>query len=381
MGILDTLTNVFTGQPAIDAAKQQQAYLQGVQGNINNTISSNQALGLNALTSGTAAGADALKTGIGLSTGYLQGSLDPALAALYGGAGNAASALYAGQGGGLGALYGGVGGATAAYTPLGLAGSNILAGGGAYSDMLRNALGLGGPAGNAAAEAAFKASPGYQFQLGQGLDALTRAANATGMGASGNTLQQALQFGQGLANTEYGNWLQNLTTNQGQLLPLGIQGLGQAATGQGNALLTGGTSGANIYTGTGEQLSNLLSNTGANAANLYTGLGTNLSNLTSQGYGNLANLLSAGGVNQANFLQGLTGIGTGAATNIAGLQTPTYAQAAQAELQGSKNLWNLGLAGAQLAAGGGLGGLGSGAFGGLTGGFMGPGSFQPVRLS
>ena len=82
MGILDTLTNVFTGQPAIDAAKQQQAYLQGVQGNINNTISSNQALGLNALTSGTAAGADALKTGIGLSTGYLQGSLDPALAAL-----------------------------------------------------------------------------------------------------------------------------------------------------------------------------------------------------------------------------------------------------------------------------------------------------------
>jgi len=342
MGIFDILTNAFTGQPAIDAAKQQQAYLQGVQGNITNTINANQALGLNALTSGTAQGADALKTGIGLSTGYLQGSLDPALSALYGGAGNAAQALYAGQGGGLGALYGGVGGATAAYSPLGLAGSNILAGGGAYSDMLKNALGLGGPAGNAAAVAAFQQSPGYQFQLGQGLDALTRAANATGMGAGGNTLQQALQFGQGLANTEYGNWLQNLTANQGQLLPLGVNALSGYGSGVGNALLTGGTSGANIYTGTGGQLSNLLSGTGANAANLYTGLGTNLSNLAAQGYGNLANLLTAGGQNQANFLQGLTGIGTGAATNIAGLQTPTYQQAAQAQLQGSANLFGLG---------------------------------------
>ena len=50
--------------------------------------------------------------------------------------------------------------------------------------MSANALGLNGPAGNAAATAAFQAGPGYQFALEQGLEGINRTANAAGMGAS-----------------------------------------------------------------------------------------------------------------------------------------------------------------------------------------------------
>lgn len=80
----------------------------------------------------------------------------------------------------------------------------------AGATMYANGLGLNGAAGNAAATGAFQAGPGYQFALDQGMQALTRGASAGGMLASGNTLTAANQFGQGLANQEYGNWLGRL---------------------------------------------------------------------------------------------------------------------------------------------------------------------------
>lgn len=107
--------------------------------------------------------------------------------------------------------------AIAAYSPYAQSGQ-------AANTMYSNALGLNGADGNTAATSAFQAGPGYQFALDQGTQAALRGASAGGMLNSGNTLTALAGFGQGLANQEYGSWLDRL---QGQ----SAQGL-QAASGQ-----------------------------------------------------------------------------------------------------------------------------------------------------
>ena len=106
------------------------------------------------------------------------------------------------------------------------------------TNMLGNALGLNGADGNAAAQGAFQEGPGYQFALDQGTQAALRAASAGGSLTSGNTLTALAQYGQGLANQEYGSWLDRLSGASGQGL--------SAASGQGGAL--GGL--ADLYQGT-----------------------------------------------------------------------------------------------------------------------------------
>lgn len=51
--------------------------------------------------------------------------------------------------------------------------------------------------------AALRATPGYQFQLNQGLDATKAQANAMGLGLSGNTLEALDKFSTGLADSTY----------------------------------------------------------------------------------------------------------------------------------------------------------------------------------
>jgi len=80
----------------------------------------------------------------------------------------------------------------------------------AGANLYADANGINGAEGNARAVNAFQTGPGYQFALDQGMQALTRGASAGGMLASGNTLMAANQFGQGLANQEYGGWLGRL---------------------------------------------------------------------------------------------------------------------------------------------------------------------------
>lgn len=104
--------------------------------------------------------------------------------------------------------------------------------------MYSNALGLNGADGNATATGAFQAGPGYQFAMDQGTNAALRGASAAGMINSGNTLTALSQYGQGLANQEYGGWLDRLS---------GLSGQGLAATnGQAGAL----GSLASLYQGT-----------------------------------------------------------------------------------------------------------------------------------
>jgi hypothetical protein len=71
-------------------------------------------------------------------------------------------------------------------------------------------LGLSGPDAAAAAMANYQTSPGYQWQLQQGLQATDAGAAARGMLRSGAALKAEQTFGQGLANTDFGQYYQRL---------------------------------------------------------------------------------------------------------------------------------------------------------------------------
>lgn len=62
--------------------------------------------------------------------------------------------------------------------------------------------------------------PGYQFQQQQGLNAIQNSAASRGQALSGNTMQGLEQFGQGLASTQFQDYMNRLA---------GLSGMGQAA--------------------------------------------------------------------------------------------------------------------------------------------------------
>lgn len=77
-------------------------------------------------------------------------------------------------------------------------------------------LGLGGD--TAAAEDAFsqyRDSTGYQFRMGQGISAIEQSAAARGLLSSGSTLKGLTEYGQGLASSEFQNYLQALSGAEG----------------------------------------------------------------------------------------------------------------------------------------------------------------------
>jgi hypothetical protein len=74
-----------------------------------------------------------------------------------------------------------------------------------------NSLGLNGSSRNDAADAAFRASPSYQYDLGQALQGVLRNGAATGNVASGNVLQALQDRGHSLADQQYGNWQTQLS--------------------------------------------------------------------------------------------------------------------------------------------------------------------------
>lgn len=79
----------------------------------------------------------------------------------------------------------------------------------AYGDA-QNAIpqGFVGPQGQAALEA----TPGYQFNLSQGLKAVQNANAAKGLGVSGSALKSAAAFATGLADNTYQNQFNNQQT-------------------------------------------------------------------------------------------------------------------------------------------------------------------------
>lgn len=108
----------------------------------------------------------------------------------------------------------------------------------------------------------YEQSPGYQFSLQQGQDALQSAALANGMGASGRTLRDAQTFGQGIASQDYGNFQNRL-----------------AALGQ----------------------------SGQSAAGMQADANTNYANMGTNALGNLGNAQAAGSIGVGNAFSDMMG--------------------------------------------------------------------------
>jgi len=206
----------------------------------------------------------------------------------------AASDLY---GQGRDALATNYGAARDAYAPLLTLGQN---GATAYGD----ATGANGSAGYARALDSFRTDPGYQFQFGQGLQAIDRGAAAKGMVTSGNTLNAEQQYGTGLADQSYGSYVS-------RLLPYLDQ--------QTKASIVGSAGTANADTGLGTSLNSSFGNQGNLAYNTQTGIGdANAAADLARGAA-ANNVMSAigQGVSLGTQLLGLGGFGGGGRTGFA----------------------------------------------------------------
>jgi hypothetical protein len=247
----------------------------------------------------------------------------------------------------------------AAYNPLLTAGQQYGSFGTQSAQMIADANGTNGPEGIARAQAAFRASPGYQYQVGQATDAATRAANTAGGALGGNTLSAVTGLAGNLADQDYSNWIKQLQTQAALYSPLQAQAFGAYGTGAGNAALTGGTGAANIYTGAGKSLADLYSTTGQAGSNLYQNTGKTLADIATGGAGAKASVYQTGGQNIAALLAQLSGQQVGFDQSTVAPTARSYEDAAAAQIGGSQNLWNLGVNAAKLGAG-----LPSGTFGG-----------------
>ncbi len=215
--------------------------------------------------------------------------------------------LDTGKAGALGSLNS----AISAYSPVSALGKKYSGAG----DMLLNALGLNGASGNAAATAAFRSSPGYDYTVNQALDALDRRAASRGLLGSGNNTIDTLSTVHGLADQDYENYLNRLSS---------LAALGANETNVGSAgAATGYTNMAPVYTNDANArvslasgVTNGINNQNTQAANAEMQGGANLLNF-GLNLGKLALAVPTGGTSLLGGLGGLGGIG-GTAGNIGG---------------------------------------------------------------
>lgn len=165
----------------------------------------------------------------------------------------------------------------------------------------QNLLGLNGTDAATTAMSQFTASPGYQYQLSQGLNAVDHGAAASGMLRSGNTLRAEQTLGNNLASTDFGNYYNRLA---------GLTSVGQSAASlTGNAGLSTAAGEASTDTSSANQLSNIYGNTSAGVTGAIGTAGKNfVSTLGTNGntplFGSTAasnlNATNGGGVSDGN---------------------------------------------------------------------------------
>jgi hypothetical protein len=142
-------------------------------------------------------------------------------------------------------------------------------------------------------------TPGYQFTLQQGLNAVNNAASATGQNASGAQAKGLANYATGLAqstyNQQYQNALQTYQTNASQLSNL--LNLGQnAAAGVGQAGMNTATAmGSNLTSGASATAAGQIAqgNVTSNALSSLLGLGTGAAGIYSLASGGQAGQLAA----------------------------------------------------------------------------------------
>lgn len=103
----------------------------------------------------------------------------------------------------------------------------------------------------------FYASPGYNWRLGQGMEAVSQNRAVNGMLKSGGTLKALSDYAQNQASGEFGNWWnQNFNLGQMGLRATGLGGdaISTNAANQGNAALQQG----NIQAGTIGSITDIL---------------------------------------------------------------------------------------------------------------------------
>lgn len=146
----------------------------------------------------------------------------------------------------------------------------------------------------------FEESDAYKFQMDQGIKALENSAAGRGGLFSGNTQKSLINYGQGLASQEYGNYLNRLAG-------LADAGQGAAARQAGFSLQTGNT------------MNNALAGQGAYVNQALAGRG----NALASGQINAANAQASGIMGSANALSGMFGN----LTNLAGYHSTMFPQA------------------------------------------------------
>ena len=110
---------------------------------------------------------------------------------------------------------------------------------------------------------AFQASPGYQWSLDQGNQALERSQSARGMRLSGAALEEAMGYNTGMANNEYGNYWNRLAGlgNVGQTAVSNIQNAGtNYANAYGQNAIAAGNARASGYQGVNDALQGGMNN-------------------------------------------------------------------------------------------------------------------------
>jgi hypothetical protein len=202
--------------------------------------------------------------------------------------------------------------AIGAYTPLANLGAKYSQAG----DLALGALGAGGPAGTAAAQAAFTNAPGYTGAVSAGTDAILRQLGASNMSQSGNAAEDVGTFTQNLQNQQYNTWLQNLLSAGNT----GVSATGAAAQGQAGGY---GTL-ANLATQYGEDQSGLAgsvaSGTMADNNMVAAGQAAGAKNLLGAGL-SLATLAAGGG--GSSLLSGLKSLNLGQTFGLFGGGTPS----------------------------------------------------------
>ena len=141
--------------------------------------------------------------------------------------------------------------------------------------------------------------PGYAFRLSEGMKALERSAAARGGLLSGGTLKGIQRYGQDLASQEYQNAYNRALTQYnaatqreatGYNRLAALAGVGQTATGQQTAALTG--------------MGGAIGQTAANLGNLYMGAGQAAGQARASGYTGVASSLTGGLGSYLNYMQG-----------------------------------------------------------------------------
>lgn len=178
----------------------------------------------------------------------------------------------------------------------------------------KNLVAAGNP-NSAGSIQAFENTPGYQFQLQQGQQAINNSAASKGGLLSGSTLKDLLSYSQGLAGTTYQNYLSNYGNflNQNQSV---LQG-DQQVIGDVQQQVNTGVNAGGAIAGVSENAGNNISANTIGAGNATAAGTVGSANAISGGLSNLA----SSGSNYA-LLSQLTNQGTSSYGSAASTSTP-----------------------------------------------------------